>query len=130
MAGLKKFNRRSFLARVVGGSFAAGGALVLFGRPARSHPVSDSDPYDQPGEGRQPFPANDTDEGAEGDPAGQGTRLGHFSDGDGGTTADPAGHGRRWSDDDRGPTADRAGRGRRLRRPAAPGSFAAPEKPD
>ena len=137
MRELRKFNRRSFLGRVVGGAVVAGGALAGLSGAAAAHPISDNDPTDEGGQGRGTgrLAHSDVDQGPNEDPAGSPGRLGHYSDSDSGPEADPANHGRRmtdtdggagsdpanhrraYTDGDSGPGADPVNRGRRVRRP-------------
>ena len=117
-----EFNRRSFLARVVGGAVLAGGPLALLGGHARAIQVTDRDPSDPGGRGRGGGGVTDRDSGAGADPAGRGrggaaARAG-VSDNDTGAGADPPGCGRGSrpftgiTDQDRGATADPPQRGR------------------
>lgn len=102
----RRTTRRSFLARVAGGSLIIGGPLSLISGRADAMQVTDHDPADPPGRGR-----------------GGGTGL---TDSDSGPGADPAGRGRGTSpgesrgegpvtgvtDSDGGPSADPPQRGR------------------
>jgi len=110
MREFTKFNRRSFMGRVLGGAVVAGGALAGIGGHAAAHPTSDNDPTDEGGRGRGTgrLPHSDVDDAANSDPAGNPGRLGHFSDSDSGAGADPARHGRRMTDSDSGAGSDPA----------------------
>jgi len=49
MRDFRKFNRRSFLGRVLGGAVVAGGALAGLSGQGAAHPISDNDPTDEGG---------------------------------------------------------------------------------
>lgn len=97
MKNMRKLSRRSFMARVVGGTVAGGAALVVLGGRAEALQVSDSD------------------SGPNSDPAGRGYTG--VTDSDSGPNSDRPDHGRSrpsraCSDSDSGPNSDLAGRGR------------------
>ena len=101
MKAARKLDRRSFMARVLGGAITAGGAIALIeGRAEAQTGVTDSDAganADPPGNGR----------GGRGSrPAGRGT--GRYADNDG---SDRTG----TTDTDSGPNADRPGYGSHAR---------------
>ena len=110
MRDFRRFNRRSFLGRVLGGAVVAGGALAGLSGQGTAHPISDNDPTDEGGRGRGTGrrPYSDVDQGPSEDPAGTPGRLGHYSDSDSGTGADPANHGRQRTDSDSGAGSDPA----------------------
>jgi hypothetical protein len=94
MKAKRPLTRRSFLARVVGGTVAGAGALVVLNDTAQATTQgwSDSDPSDPIGGGRRP--CTDRDRGRNGDPAGRGRGTGR-TDSDTGAGRDRAGCGRR-----------------------------------
>ena len=112
MKNSRKVSRRSFMARVVGGTVVGGGALVALGGTAKALQITDGDPGD---------PANRTGltDSDSGDRAGNGrgrtARYRACSDNDSGSNADAAGAGRGngRSDSDSGNGSDRPGCGRR-----------------
>jgi hypothetical protein len=133
----RRHNRRSFLARVAGGAFAAVGAGSAAGQPHGSHSAGQPAPPHPD----KPLGCSDNDSGPRGDPVNRGRacrRLrqvdndsGRLSDApsmpprrivtdrDSGQYADPVGQGRGpvhahgCSDTDGGPRADPGGGGRR-----------------
>ena len=115
---VRKLNRRSFLARVAGGAFIAGGALTVLTPAMAQTGITDRDPSDRVGFGRGGGTGiTDTDSGVGADPAGRG--RGGSRPGSTGVTdsdpSDPVGRGRGGSgitDSDTGPYADPRGRGR------------------
>lgn len=95
----RKLSRRSFMARVVGGAVAGGGALVVLNGSAEAMQVSDSDSgsnADAPGRGYTGV--SDSDSGAGSDRANHGrrgpTRIQGCTDNDSGANADAGGNGR------------------------------------
>ena len=95
----RKLSRRSFMARVVGGAVAGGGALVVLNGSAEAMQVSDNDSgqnSDPPGRGYTGVTDNDT--GANSDRPNHGRsaprRVQGCSDNDSGSNADAAGNGR------------------------------------
>ena len=128
MTPTRKFSRRSFLAKVAGGSVLAGSALTLIEGRAQAQirsGCSDSDRgqgSDASAYGRHCRPATgatDGDTGANADPVngGRRSRTG-CSDGDSGSGSDPGGYGRHCgrttgaTDNDSGPNADPTNGGR------------------
>jgi hypothetical protein len=102
----RKTTRRSFLARVAGGSLLIGGPLSLIAGRANATQVTDHDPTDPSGHGRGGGTGvTDSDSGPGADPAarGRGTSPGQ-SRGDGLNTG--------VTDSDSGPNADPPQRGR------------------
>ena len=128
MTPRRKLSRRSFLAKVAGGSVLAGGALFFVSGRAEAYQCSDSDP--PPGRGGDPSGrgrycgarprtgCSDNDSGRGSDPAAYGrhcrTATG-YTDNDSGDPTN-GGHGpnrgRICSDSDSGPRADNEGQGR------------------
>lgn len=113
MKNLRKLSRRSFMARVVGGAVAGGGALVVLGGRASAVQITDADT------GPNSDPANRTGltDSDSGDRAGngQGSRRSRpCTDSDTGPNSDQAGNGRGngVTDRDSGPNSDRPGCGR------------------
>ena len=132
MSDKKQIDRRSFMARVMGG-IAVGGALGTVAGCAGT----DSDPYDLAGLGRGMTAGgcSDSDSGYGEDQVGNGRRCGtpgpapppsNCSDSDSGRSSDGIGQGRRCgpppptncSDSDSGRYGDPEGNGRRCGAPA------------
>ena len=105
MKSTRKVSRRSFMARVVGGAVAGGGALVALSTAAEAQ-VSDNDTgtnSDPAGRGRG---VTDNDSGANSDAPGRGrgSRRRACSDNDSGANSDPSGRGRGTGRSDSDPT--------------------------
>jgi hypothetical protein len=95
----RKLSRRSFMARVVGGAVAGGGALVVLNGSAGAMQASDSDSgqnADQPGHGYTGVTDNDTGNNSDRPNHGRSAprRVQGCSDNDSGSNADAAGNGR------------------------------------
>ena len=95
----RKLSRRSFMARVVGGAVAGGGALVVMKGSAEAMQVSDSDSgqnADAPGRGYTGI--SDSDSGNNSDRPNHGRqgprRIQGCTDNDTGSSADAANNGR------------------------------------
>jgi hypothetical protein len=102
----RRTTRRSFLARVAGGSLIFGGPLSLIAGRASAMQVTDHDPTDPSGHGRGGGTGvTDSDSGPGADPAGRGRGVsGGESRGEGFATG--------VTDSDTGPSADPPQRGR------------------
>ena len=131
MTSRRRLNRRSFVARVAGGSVLAGGALFFVAGKAEALQCTDADPApprgDPSGRGHRSQAAasrprtgcSDSDRGRGSDPAAYGshcTRATGYTDNDSG---DPTNGGRGYSarerqcsDSDSGYNSDNAGQGR------------------
>ena len=131
MTSSRKLSRRSFLARVAGGSALAGGALLFVSGRAEAFQCTDADPSpssggDPGGRGRRCAAGatrprtgcSDDDRGQGSDPAAYGRHCRvatGYTDNDS-SDPDNGGHGpnrgRSCSDSDSGSRADNAGQGR------------------
>lgn len=118
MKPMRRFNRRSFLARVAGAAAVGGGALAAIAPSRAQTGITDRDPGDRVGNGRGGGTGiTDRDTGPGADPAGRGRGLTPPAS-QGVTDSDPTdpigrGRGTSLSDRDSGPNADPPGRGRR-----------------
>lgn len=131
MTPTRKLSRRSFIARVAGGSALLGGALAFVAGPAEAYQCTDADPApprgDPSGRGhrcqgaasRPRTGCSDNDSGNGSDPAAYGRHCGRatgYTDND---STDPTNGGRGYSarerqcsDSDSGSYSDNAGQGR------------------
>lgn len=107
MAKKGKLSRRSFLARVAGGTIAVGAVgaaatATVMQRYADSDPsdgvartgITDSDPNDSVNHGTSATGRTDSDSGSCADNSGYGRGNTGYTDSDGGSCADPGGRGR------------------------------------
>jgi hypothetical protein len=107
MAKKGKLSRRSFLARVAGGTIAVGAVgaaatATVMQRYADSDPsdgvartgITDSNPSDDVNHGTSATGRTDSDSGSCADDAGYGRGNTGYTDSDGGSCADPGGRGR------------------------------------